>query len=225
MVTGISSLLGEPEYKAKADVVYENIRKGIMDGAFRPGDKLITDQIAAALRVSRMPVREAIKRLQAEGLVDVIPHKEVTVASITREQIRDVFAVRAVLEGLAARDAALRAQEDQIRRLRILLTEMEQLVYAEDTPGQLEKNRDFHEAIYDISGNQLLRSTAASLFDSIERYRHRLLSLPKGSQDVLDQHRQLIDAIASHDLERAEMLAREHIEITGRLMVSYIDEG
>lgn len=225
MATRISALLGEPEYKAKADLVYERLRKGIIDGVLRPGDKLITDEIAAALRVSRMPVREAIKRLQAEGLVDVIPHKEVTVASVTKDQIRDVFAVRAVLEGLAAREAALKARPDQVRKLRALLAEMERLVLEGDTAGQLVKNREFHEAIYEISGNRLLQSTAANLFDSIERYRHRFLSIPRGPQDVLDQHCQLIDSIASHDLERAEMLAREHIDITGRLMVSYVDKS
>jgi DNA-binding GntR family transcriptional regulator len=222
MNAGLSFFAGEPEYKAKADLVYEKLRRGILEGAFKPGDKLATDQLASALRVSRMPVREAIKRLQLEGFVNVVPHKEVTVASVTEEHIREVFAVRSVLEGLAASQAARRVRPDDIARLHALWEEMKELVATGDTAGQLAKNKQFHEAVYEIAGNKLLQSTASSLFDSIERYRFRFVSALARPRDILEEHRQLIEAIASQDAERAERLARQHIESTGETLRGHV---
>lgn len=215
----LSEKLARFNYKGKSDLVYEEIRRAIMGGLFKPGDKLGTDQLATALRVSRMPVREAIKRLQIEGLVDVIPHKEATVAIVTEDQMQNVFAVRAVLEGLAAREAALRIGDEGLSRLWILYKEMEEMVKAGDTPGQLTKNREFHEAIQEISANKLLQSVTSNLFDSIERYRLRFMSLARRPQVVLEEHYELIKAIESHNPEQAEKLMRKHIEGTGQLML------
>ena len=210
-----------PEYKGKTEIVYEQIRKAILDGLLKPGDKLETDAIAAALNVSRMPVREAIKRLQLEGWVDVRPHKEVRVASVTKAQIRDVFAVRAMLEGLAACEAARKISEDEIDLLWQTYRDMEKLVKSEDTAGQLTKNREFHKIVHKVSGNKVLQSIASNLFDSIERYRLQFLSLPRRPKEVLKEHLKLIEAIESHDMYTSEALMRRHIENTGRIMLGY----
>lgn len=211
--------LNRTEYKAKADLVYDELRRAIMEGDFRPGDRLVTEQIAADLRVSRMPVREAIKRLQVEGLVDESHHKEATVASVTPQHIKDVFSIRAVLEGLAAREAAERIGAEHIAQLWSLMADMEKLVMEGDTTGQLAKNRLFHDAICRVSGNQLLQPLSSSLFDSIERYRLHFMSVPSRPREVLEEHRELVGAITSHNPDEAERLARLHIERTGRLML------
>jgi DNA-binding GntR family transcriptional regulator len=213
--------LNGPEYKGKTEIVYEQIRKAILDGLIKPGDKLDTDAIAAAFSVSRMPVREAIKRLQLEGWVDVKPHKEVRVASVTKAQIRDVFAVRAMLESLAAREAAEKISEVKIDLLWQTYRDMETLVQSGDTLGQVTKNREFHDIIHQVSGNKVLQSIASNLFDSIERYRLQFLSLPRRPNEVLKDHRKLLEAIESHDRDSAEILMRRHIENTGRIMLGY----
>ena len=216
--------LNGPEYKGKTEIVYEQIRKAILDGLIKPGDKLETDAISAALSVSRMPVREAIKRLQLEGWVDVKPHKEVRVASVTKAQIKDVFAVRAMLESLAAREAAGKISEAQIDLLWQTYRNMEKLVQSADTAGQLTKNREFHEIIHKISENKVLQSMASNLFDSIERYRLQFLSLPLKPKEVLKDHLKLIEAIESHDMDTSEILMRRHIENTGRIMLGYAEK-
>ena len=159
------------DYKGKAELVYEKIRQAIMDGILKPGDKLETDQIAETLKVSRMPVREAIKRLQIEGFVEVKPHKEVTVAIVTIEQMRDVLSVRSALEGLAARVASIRIHDDLLNQLWSLYKEMERMVESGETEGLLIKNREFHRSIHDISANKVLQSISENLFDSIENRR------------------------------------------------------
>lgn len=212
------------DYKGKSDLVYEKIRQGIMEGILKPGDRLDTDQLATTLNVSRMPVREAIKRLQVEGFVDVKPHKEVTVAIVTIEQMRDVFSIRSVLEGLAAREAALRIKDEELGKLWTLYKEMERMVETGETEGQLVKNREFHQLIHEISGNKVLRSIADKLFDSIERFRLQFMSLPRRPREVLQDHHDLIEAIESQDSGRAETLMRSHIERTAKLMLSDADE-
>ena len=212
------------DYKGKAELVYEKIRQAIMDGILKPGDKLETDQIAETLKVSRMPVREAIKRLQLEGLVEVKPHKEVTVAIVTIDQMKDVLSVRSALEGLAAREASLRINDDELNKLWSLYKEMERMVESGETEGLLIKNREFHRFIHEISGNKVLQSIAENLFDSIERFRLRFMSMPRRPRQDLKEHLDLIEAIGSHDPERSEMLMRLHIEGTAKLMLSDVDE-
>lgn len=214
--------LASPQYKAKAELVYEEIRRAIKEGIFKPGDKLLTDQLASALRVSRMPVREAIKRLQVEGLVDVIPHKGATVATVTEEQMRDVFAVRVVVEGLAASLAAKLAEPQDVANLQALYKEMENLVASGDRQAQMAKNNEFHNAIFRISRNSIIKSLGPSLVDSIERYRLRSMLMPTRPKEVLEEHRRILDAIVRRDPAAAERAIRDHIERTGQLMASYV---
>ena len=212
-----------PEYKAKAQLVYDEIRRAIQEGDLKPGDRLIAEELAAHLHVSRMPVREAIQRLQLEGLVDMIPYRGATVAMVTREQLKQLFSVRAVLEGLASREAAILATAQDIARLEAMYRLMERAVQGGDTEGQLAGNREIHAILWQVTGNVLLQSMAAGLFDSIERYRLQLMRLPSIPEGALAEHREIIDAIASHDPERAERLTRAHIERTGRLMAGYAE--
>jgi DNA-binding GntR family transcriptional regulator len=216
-------LLSRPEYKAKAELVYEEIRRAIQEGALKPGDRLIAEELAAQLHVSRMPVREAIQRLQLEGLVDMIPYKGATVAMVTPEQVKQLFSVRAVLEGLASREAAGMATAEDVARLEAMYREMERAVQEGDTAGQLARNREIHVILWQITRNSLLQSMAANLFDSIERYRFHLMKQPSIPEGSLAEHRAIIDAIAARDPELAEKLTRRHIESTGRLMADYAE--
>lgn len=211
--------LFKSDYKGKSELAYEKIRDAIVNGVLKPGDKLETNQLAAALKVSRMPVREAIKRLQIEGLVDVKPHKEVTVTSVTVEQMKDVFLVRAVLEGLASREAALRIKDEELNKLWGLYEEMKQAVEGYDTAGQLVKNREFHQLIHEISGNKLLLSIADKLLESVQRFRKLVVSTPMMPEEILEDHRQIIEAIGSHSPKKAEKLMRSHIERATQLIL------
>ncbi len=216
--------LEQAAYKAKADLAYESIRNAIMDGRFRPGDRLVTDAIASALNVSRMPVRDAIKRLQAEGVVDVFPSKGATVATVSVDHLKEVFAVRSVIEGLAAREAAKFITPDQISDLWKLFSEMEILVRSGAARAELAKNKEFHQTLYRLSENNLLQSMAEGLADSIDRYRLRFHRLPRRSEEVLEQHRAIIHAISSHDHEEAERLTREHIECTAKVIIAHFGD-
>lgn len=217
--------LSKPEYKAKAELVYDELRRTIMDGTLKPGDRLVTEEVAAILHVSRMPVREAIQRLQVEGLVDMIPYKGATVATVTLEQLKQVFAIRAVLEGLASREAAIAATDEDRVRLEALSREMEQTVIDGGTDVQLRANREIHKIIWGITDNQLLQSLVGSLFASIERYRRQFMLRPNTPEEALGEHQQIIQAILDHDPDRAEQATRQHVLRTAKLMAGYAENN
>lgn len=198
--------LGRTKYKAKADLAYEEIRDAILNGALKPGDRLPMEELGMHLQVSRMPVREAIKRLENEGFVTVTPHKGAIVASAAVEELTEMLAVRVVLEGFAAGKAALLASPEDIDKLESLCTEMEGLTDGEEHDRRLRNNREFHETICAISGNRFLRKTIAGIFDSIQRYRIQVGT----SRNVAEQHREIVQAIAARDTARAERTMRKH---------------
>lgn len=203
----LGACLGRTKYKAKAELAYEEIRDAILNGSLKPGDRLAMDELGTVLQVSRMPIREAIKRLEVEGFVTVMPHKGVVVASAVVEELTEMLSVRAVLEGFAASEAAQLARPEDIANLETLCAEMDGLVDGKDDDRRLLNNREFHEAICDIAGNQFLKKILAKIFDSIQRYRIQV----KAARAVAEQHREIVNAIANRDTDRAERTMRQHV--------------
>ena len=212
--TGIEGKkFGVASYRSKSDLVYEEIRRAIMERILLPGDRIDLEEVSKELNVSRMPVREAINRLQTEGLVDVIPHKEVTVASVTPDQIRESLIIRSLLEGFAIRQVARKITDEHIKNLRILCQEMDMLIKSGGKEQDLEaKNRSFHKLILDISGYPLIQSISTNLFDLIERFSSHFMSSPKRASESIMEHRKIVMALEEHDPAESERLVRAHIE-------------
>lgn len=199
-------------YTGKSELVYSEIRDAIMKGVLKPGDKLVTDQLAEDFNVSRMPVREAINRLAFEGFVRVVPHKEVTVSEVSLEKFKDVIAVRSLTEGYAARMAAACIDEKDVKHLRGIYAKMEKATEQGNTEKLITFNREFHMAIVNLLGNQVLSTIVGNLFDSFQRFGLYTLSSRDDSFELLREHHELIDLLASHDTEGAETVMRRHVE-------------
>jgi DNA-binding GntR family transcriptional regulator len=203
----------EPEptvFKSKANQIYEQLREAILNGSLPPGEKLNSDELAQSLQVSRMPVREAIKRLQAEALVDVVPHKEVRVSRLSKDLVEQTLFVLTILEQETIRLAAKRISASEVARLAALCDEMEVFSKRGNLADMLRVNLEFHAYIRNIAGNSVLDSVQASLFDTVERYRRVLICSRSRQEAILKDHRALVDALARLDTDAAVQQVGHH---------------
>lgn len=194
-----------PVYASKTDIVCALLREMIIGGEVKPGEALKQRELAARLGVSQTPVREALRRLESEGLVVIDPHRGATVNQSEEGAKEDQGQVRAVLEALGARLAAKYVTPELIKDLRRLNAVMQDM--DEDDPGYTSANRDFHFAVYEAARSPLLLSIMRLLWQSI------LLGpmTTRIHQDSWKQHEQLIDALADRDGELAAEIMKEHI--------------
>ena len=193
--------------KPLRELVCENIRQAIIDGTFSPGERLMEIQMADEMGVSRTPVREAIRKLELEGFVVMIPRRGTYVADISIKDITEIYEVRTSLDVLAAGLATERITEEELATLNGYLLEIGQHVANMD----MDKNRCcrycFSRCLYTASRNERLRSIINNLREQLTGIRGRSMSYPGRLIETMDEHRNLVDAIR-RDVERAQHAAR-----------------
>jgi len=210
------------EYKTKQDLIYTELYNGIVSGRYRPGEYLQLNEIAARLGASRTPVREAIWRLESEGLVNSLPHRGFMVAKIPAEEMVELYHMRAVLEGLAARLAAGRLSEAAGRELRSLVNQMHALVASGDYDKIIALNQPFHDLIYRAAASPLLYKYITSLYAATTRYRGLTATWPGRTAEIAAEHEVLAEAVIRGDAEQAERLARTHHENNAATLVQLV---
>ncbi len=202
-------------YKPLREIVLEALREAIVSGVLEPGERLMEIQLAEEMGVSRTPVREAIRKLELEGFVVMVPRRGAYVAGVSHKDVKDVFEIRAALEGLAAGLAAEKITEEEI-------DEMERILYYEKMPDSLDvivqSDIDFHALLYKASRNERLIQILANLKEQTQRFRTTSLAVPGRVKNTIQEHRAIIDAVARHDVEEAQKLAAAHIENAGNVM-------
>jgi DNA-binding GntR family transcriptional regulator len=208
--TGLTSLLpqGEPAPLAytKSQAAYISLRARILRGTITPGATLNQENLAAELRVSTTPLREALQRLEAEGLVKLAAHREVVVSPLSVRDIHEIFDVRLQLDPYAGQLTAEMATDAQLRAIQSLVPPAK---YA--GPGDpLVQNRNFHRAIYTCSGNKLLADTLDSLWDKTDRYRRILLDMD--GTDPHPTHSVIAEALARRAGAEVRDLIRRHVQ-------------
>lgn len=192
-----------------ANLAYERLKRRIVEVELRPGERLIERDLAAELEVSRIPLREALRLLAAEGLVVLVPGRGALVSPFTPDDVRDLFDVRESLEALAARLAAERADAEGLARLRACMERAREAIARDDRAAIAAANADFHHELVAISGNALL----ADLMRPLDARLHRLFRLTSdrdpGRQS--EEHAELYEAIAAGDPGRAAEHALRHV--------------
>jgi len=199
-------------YKPLREVVFETMREAIIKGSLAPGERLMEVQLAEELGVSRTPVREAIRKLELEGLVAMIPRKGAYVADYSIKDITEVFEIRAALESFAAGLACERATEQELDELRILADRVWEMAKNNDLKNIIQVDTDFHERIYQSSRNSRLIQMLSNLREQIHRFRSTSLASPGRLQDTLEEHKGLVEAIVERNMPLAQRLALEHVE-------------
>lgn len=200
--------------------VYRELREAIISGALRPGERLVETSLAGRLGVSRSPVREAIRRLEQDGLVTFSPRRGVAVGTATTADVDDLYSVRAVLEALAARLAARRRNPRHLEAMLRVVGRMERALAALDTAAVVRAAADFHRVLVEASGNVKLEEIMSGLLDAIRRVRLTVHSDPAWSAAALEVHRAILAAVERHDEARAVELMGSHIEDARRQMES-----
>ncbi len=206
-------------YKPLRDLVLEALREAIMSGSLQPRERLMEIQLAEELGVSRTPVREALRKLELEGFIVMVPRKGAYVSDLSMKDIADVFEIRAALEGLAAALAAERITEEELETMERLLVEKGEAINQNDIDKLVEVDTKFHETMYKASRNERLSSIISNLREQIQRFRLSSLSVPGRKKDSLDEHRNIVEAIQARDVQLARYLAQEHIENAENVLI------
>ncbi len=205
-------ILDMTEYLPLRDVVFLALRKAILTGKLKPGERLMEIHLADKLGVSRTPVREAIHKLELEGLVTMIPRRGAQVAQISEKGLKDVLEVRRALDGFCAELACERMTEEDAERLRTACKAFENATRTKDTTEIAKADVAFHDIIINSTGNERLISTINNLAEQIYRYRFEYIKDDNQHTRLIEEHRQLMDAILMRDPEKARKASRIHID-------------
>lgn len=207
----IGTFKAVPERKSLGQHVFENLKQAIIRGEVSPGKRLVESRIADALGISRTPVREAIHKLEREGLLEKLPRGGFSVMGFSREDIEETFGIRSVLESYAARLAAVKYRKEELNPLEEKINEYQtclELAHLEELP---KINTEFHDLLYALSRSPKLIKMINDLKDQIYRFRRFLLNVEGMARISNEDHRQMLKAMKEQDAARVERLVRDHI--------------
>ena len=191
--------------------VFQKLREDIRSGRYREHEELKEVAIGEELGVSRTPVREAFRQLELEGLIQIVPNRGAYVTGITAKDVKDIYMIRSLLEGLCARLATEKITKEQ-------LEEMEENIYLADfhaSKGHMDQMAEldnrFHDILYEACDSKMLEHTLRDYHQYVLRVRQKTLSTNTRGRASNDEHRQIMEAIKEKDADRAEQLANRHI--------------
>ncbi len=194
--------------------VYESIREDILSGRYQQGTELKEAAIGTELGVSRTPVREALRQLELEGLVNIIPNRGAYVNMITAKDVQDIYIIRSMLEGLCARWATQNITEEQLEDLEETLCLSEYHTQKGHYEKLYELDSLFHEQLYCAAGSRILNHVLSDFHDYVKRVRRESIAFADRPVKSTMEHRAIFEAVKVKDAEQAEALAREHIKHT-----------
>ena len=200
------------EYLPLRDVVFQTLRNAILKGELKPGERLMEIALAQRLGVSRTPVREALRKLELEGLVLMIPRRGAVVADITSKDLADVLEVREALEDLAVQKACDNMTEEQLTELKQAANEFKRAAEAEDLLALGAADMKFHDCIYEATGNRRLQQMLLNLREQMYRYRMEYMKDKRMYRQIIEEHDAIRKAIKKKDKEKAGIFIRQHIE-------------
>ena len=199
-------------YKPLREVVSETLRDAIVNGVLQPGERLMEIQLAEELGVSRTPVREAIRKLELEGFVVMVPRRGTYVADLSLKDINEVFEIRTALDVLAAGLAAERITDEELEEMERLLVYIGEYIDSENMDKIIEADGQFHDLLYKASRNDRLVGIINNLREQFTRFRSISIAYPGRLKNTWEEHRRLLEAIAQRNADLAMQIAREHME-------------
>jgi DNA-binding GntR family transcriptional regulator len=205
----VANLQDHPSLQEK---VYDHLKQAILAGEIQPGERLLETRLAKSLGVSRIPVREAIRKLEREGLIVAFPRRGVYASSLSARDVDEVYTVRAVLEGLAARLAAEHRTEEQLDRLDAIVADMAEQAERGDSAGLFTTGREFHQVMLEAAGNAKLALLMDLMRSQIERLRRLRMQVSRRTHDIYGEYASIRDAIRRGDAATAEAEMRAHVE-------------
>lgn len=207
----------EDQYSLRGKI-YSTLRENILSGKYLQGESLIEKRLATELNVSRTPIREAIRQLELEGLVESIPNKGVTVKGISRKDVEDIYKIRMLLEGLAARWAIEKMTDQDIKQLEETYELMEFYTGKGDIDAISEHNTAFHDIIYAATKSVVLIQILKDFQVYVKWVRHESLSTLGRKEAALREHHDILKAFKNKDVEAAEKFLVQHVENSSKIL-------
>ena len=200
------------EYLPLRDVVFNTLRKAILKGELKPGERLMEIALAERLGVSRTPVREAMRKLELEGLVVMIPRRGAQVANITEKDLNDVLEVRIALENLSIENACMRMTEEQLEELWNAAKNFEATMAEGNLVKLAEADVAFHEVIYKSSDNRRLNQVLNNLREQIYRYRVEYLKDENNYPTLMKEHKDIVEGLVRKNKTQVTETMHQHVK-------------
>ena len=210
------------EYMPRRDLVYTTLRQAILKGELEPGERLMEIQLAEKMGVSRTPIREAIRRLEKESLVIMVPRKGAEVAGISEKMLKDVLEIRMTLEEMALRLAISRADAEDISRLEEAETAFQRAVESGRLIDMAEADEQFHFVIYGAADNEKLTEILNGLKENMYRYRLEYLKDEDARRTLVQEHNAIIEAFKHRDTEAGAEVTDQHIRNQERAVIARV---
>jgi DNA-binding GntR family transcriptional regulator len=204
----------EANKKTMTAIVQDRIREAIMEGVLIPGSRIDQIELAEKLDVSLVPIREALKKLEAEGFVKILPRRGAFVTNTSIADMEDLYRSREILEGETAALAASQLTEADLKTLHNLLPQMEHALAAQHIDAFMQQNRDFHFTIYRAAGSTYLLNMITSLWELAERYRYRYMFIRDQGKAISGEHQTIYTACTEHDSDKLRTAIIYHMRHT-----------
>ncbi len=204
--------------------IYHRLKNAILDGVYKPGESLIEMRLAKELGVSRTPIREAIRQLELEGLVSSIPNKGVIVEGVSPQDVEDIYTIRKMIEGLAARWAAEQISDAQLKELKDTLDLMEFYTEKGNVEKVSEMDSRFHDVIFRACNSRSLESVLTSFHHFIQRARLVSVKANGRAAHSLEEHRCIYEALAVRDPDAAEKAMVNHVGSARENLLPYFEK-
>lgn len=212
------------EYLPLRDIVFNTLRQAILRGELEPGERLMEIALANKLGVSRTPIREAIRKLELEGLVTMIPRKGAVVASISEKDMRDVLEVRVTLDELAVSLACKNFTDEAVKDLKAAQDRFENAIIAHDIMKIVDADVAFHDVIYNYTNNARLIQMINNLRETMYRYRLEYIKDARNHSILINEHNDIIDGLVRRDVEGVKKAIHIHISNQERGIVRQIQD-
>ena len=206
-------------YKPLGEIVFDYLKNAIIAGDLKPGERLMEIAIADQLGVSRTPVREAIRKLEKEQFIEMLPRKGAYVASTSLKDMLDVLEVRKLLEGFATELAAKRMTSEGLVELLGIHKAFLKALEDNDTELMVRYDNEFHEKIFEASDNLKLIELTTGLSEQVKRYRSSYFKDFNNFEEIKEWHEKIYDAIEKKDEKRASLVAIEHVELIEKRVI------
>lgn len=200
------------ENRSLTSIIFEKIREDILNGRYEPGEKIVEAKLAEELGVSRTPVREALKQLELDGLVENIPNRGVIVKGISEQDIEDIYTIRMAIEGIAARWSVERMDDSELQGLKDIYELMEFYTFKKDVDKVFELNTRFHETLYKATKSRYLEHVLKDFQIFIKSTRNESLKSEGRMEQALAEHKLIMEALTNRDVDQAVKYIVNHVD-------------
>ncbi|GBF33403.1 transcriptional regulator [Desulfocucumis palustris] len=205
--------------------MFEILQNNILNGKYPQGEWLVESRLCEKFGVSRTPVREAIRQLEQEGLVKIIPNKGAVVSGVSAQDIKDIYTIRMLIEGLASRWAAEKITVSEIQELEEVIDLMRLYTEKNDVPRLLKADSRFHSIIYNASKSKPLIHTLGTFHHYVQKARSTSFQTPGRAQKALEEHMAIFQAIVEHNANESEKLTYQHVKKAGDNLLKQLEKG